>query len=117
MGQDRVEAVERALTILDAFAADKPELTLAELAAATGFYKSTILRLFGSLERLGHLIREPTGAFRLGPSLWRLGSIHRHGLNLVGAISPALRRLAHTTPPTTSPHATPTTTPPPPLPH
>ena len=97
MGQDRVEAVERALTILDAFAADKTELTLAELSAATGFYKSTILRLSGSLERFGYLIREPSGAFRLGPSLWRLGSIYRHGFNLGDAIRPELRRLVETT--------------------
>jgi len=97
MGQDRVEAVERALTILDAFAADKSELTLAELAAATGFYKSTILRLSGSLERFGYLIREPSGAFRLGPSLWRLGSIYRHGFNLGDAIRPELHRLVEAT--------------------
>ena len=97
MSQDKVEAVERALTILDAFAADKPELTLAEIAAATGFYKSTILRLFGSLERFGYLIREPSGAFRLGPSLWRLGSIYRHGFNLGDAIRPELRRLVEAT--------------------
>ena len=97
MGQDRVEAVERALTILDAFAADKSELTLAELAAATGFYKSTILRLSGSLERFGYLIREPSGAFRLGPSLWRLGSVYRHGFNLGDAIRPELHRLVEAT--------------------
>jgi DNA-binding IclR family transcriptional regulator len=102
MGQDKVEAVERALTILDAFQADKPELTLAEIAAATGFYKSTILRLAGSLERFAYLIREPSGAFRLGPSLWRLGSIYRHGFNLGDAIRPELRRLVEATQETAS---------------
>jgi len=75
MSNDKVEAVERALAILDAFHADKPAMTLGELAAATGFYKSTILRLAGSLERRGYLVREESGAFRLGPAPWRLGSI------------------------------------------
>ena len=97
MSQDKVEAVERALTILNAFAADKPELTLAELAAATGFYKSTILRLAGSLERFGYLIRREDGTFRLGSSPWRLGSIYRHQFNLGDAIRPELRRLAEAT--------------------
>ena len=97
MSQDKVEAVERALTILNAFAADKPELTLAELAAATGFYKSTILRLAGSLERFGYLIRREDGTFRLGPSLWRLGSIYRQQFNLGDAIRPELRRLVEAT--------------------
>ena len=51
MSTDRVEAVERALAVLDAFQTDRTEMTLAEIAVATGFYKSTILRLAGSLER------------------------------------------------------------------
>jgi DNA-binding IclR family transcriptional regulator len=97
MSQDKVDAVERALSILDAFQADKPQLTLAEIAATTGLYKSTILRLAGSLERFGYLIREDGGAFRLGPSLWRLGSIYRHGLDLGDAIRPELRRLVEAT--------------------
>jgi DNA-binding IclR family transcriptional regulator len=97
MSTDKVEAVERALTVLDAFHSDKPAMTLAEIASATGFYKSTILRLAGSLERLGYLIRDESGIFRLGPALARLGSIYRAGFNLGEAIRPELRRLVTAT--------------------
>jgi DNA-binding IclR family transcriptional regulator len=97
MSQDKVAAVERALTILNAFKADKPQMALAEVASATGFYKSTILRLAGSLERYGYLIRQQDGLFRLGPSLWRLGSIYRHGFNLGDVIRPELGRLVEAT--------------------
>jgi DNA-binding IclR family transcriptional regulator len=97
MSNDKVEAVERALTVLDAFHSDKPAMTLAEIASATGFYKSTILRLAGSLERLGYLIRDESGIFRLGPALARLGSIYRAGFNLGEAIRPELRRLVTAT--------------------
>jgi DNA-binding IclR family transcriptional regulator len=97
MSKDRVEAVERALAVLNAFHADKPTMTLGEIASATGFYKSTILRLAGSLERLGYLIREERGMFRLGPALWRLGSIYRSGFHLGEAIRPELRRLVEAT--------------------
>ena len=97
MSGDKVDAVERALTILNGFQADKPRMTLAEVAAATGLYKSTILRLAGSLERFGYLIREDGGAFRLGPSLWRLGSIYRHGFNLGDVIRPVLAKLVEQT--------------------
>jgi len=93
MSNDKVEAVERALTVLDAFRADRPTMTLGEIAAATGFYKSTILRLAASLERCGYLVREENGVFRLGPTLWRLGSVYRAGFNLGGTIRPELRRL------------------------
>jgi DNA-binding IclR family transcriptional regulator len=97
MSNDKVEAVERALAVLNAFAADRPTMTLGELAAATGFYKSTILRLAASLERFGYLIREDNGVFRLGPTLWRLGSIYRAGFNLGGVIRPELHRLVEAT--------------------
>jgi DNA-binding IclR family transcriptional regulator len=97
MSNDKVEAVERALTVLNSFQADKPVMTLGEIAAATGFYKSTILRLTASLERLGYLVRDESGVFRLGPALVRLGSIYRAGFNLGEAIRPELRRLVTAT--------------------
>src|SRR5262245_52934667 len=58
MSKDKVEAVERALAVLNAFHADKPTMTLGEIASATGFYKSTILRLAAA---------RPRGAIRLPP--------------------------------------------------
>jgi len=97
MSNDKVEAVERALAVLNAFHSERPAMTLAEIAAATGFYKSTILRLAASLERCGYLLREESGIFRLGPALWRLGSIYRGGFNLGEAIRPELRRLVEST--------------------
>src|SRR6266516_369194 len=97
MSNDKVEAVERALAVLNAFRADRPRMTLGELAAATGFYKSTILRLAASLERFGHLVRVDNGGFRLGPAPWRLGSIYRTSFDLEKGIRPELRRLVETT--------------------
>jgi len=97
MSGEKVEAVERALAILGAFATGKPGLTLAELAAATGFYKSTILRLAGSLEGNGYLIRDAGGEFRLGPTLGRLGALYRTGFNLADVIRPELRRVVEAT--------------------
>jgi DNA-binding IclR family transcriptional regulator len=97
MTQDRVEAVERALAILDAFDAEQPRRTLAELAAATGLYKSTILRLAGSLEHCGYLLRQEDGAWRLGPALGRLGTVYRSGFDLADAIRPELARLVEAT--------------------
>ncbi|WP_162165728.1 helix-turn-helix domain-containing protein [Roseomonas gilardii] len=58
----RVEAVERALSILDAFSNETPRLSLAEIAARTGFYPSTILRLAASLDRFGYLHRGEDGS-------------------------------------------------------
>lgn len=97
MAQDRVEAVERALAMLDAFAPDKRALTLTELAQATALYKSTVLRLAGSLQRFGYLVRHADGRFALGPAAGRLGTAYRAGLELADIIRPELQRLVTAT--------------------
>ena len=93
LAEERVESVERALTLLEAFADGTPQLSLAELAARTGFYKSTILRLAGSLERFGYLRRGSDGAFRLGPTPARLGALYHDRGDQGGLIRAALKGL------------------------
>ncbi len=102
MSEHRVEAVERALSILEAFEISEENLALAQLAQKTGMHKSTILRLAGSLERFGYLRRGEDGRFRLGPSLWRLGALYRGGFDLGEHVRPALRRLVDMTQETAS---------------
>ena len=92
-----VEAVERALAILDCFDPEAPELSLAEVSKRTGFYKSTILRLAVSLERFGYLVRGETGRFRLGPSAWRIGAAYRQGFHLADVMRPELKALSDAT--------------------
>lgn len=94
MAQDRVEAVERALTILDVFDAPQERFTLADLASATGFYKSTLLRLLGSLERYDYVQRGSDGRYQLGHSPVRLARRHPPGRQLAAWIQPALDALA-----------------------
>ena len=102
MQADKVEAVERALTILGAFRPERPRLTLAELASATRLYKSTILRIAGSLERFGYLARGADGSYRLGPALARLGAIYWANFGLADIIRPELRKLVEATSETAS---------------
>lgn len=92
-----VAAVDRALSILAAFDADSPTLELAELARRTGLYKSTLLRLATSLERGGMLRRGSDGAFRLGPTLFRLGTLYRDSFDLRDLVVPVMQRLADRT--------------------
>jgi DNA-binding IclR family transcriptional regulator len=89
----KVEAVERALTIVEAFADGTARLSLSQLAQRTGFYPSTILRLFGSLQYFGYLSRDDDGFFRLGPSLWRFGVLYQNAFALERHVRPVLKRL------------------------
>lgn len=93
----KVEAVERALTILDAFRDGATTLSLGDIAERTTLYRSTILRLAASLERFGYLHRGEDGRFRLGPSLLALGALYQNAFNLADYVRPALARLVEET--------------------
>lgn len=88
-----VAALERGLTLLAAFNHGDGSLSLAELADATGYYKSTILRLAASLLRMGFLQRLDDGRYRLGPALFQLGRRYQQSFRLGDQVVPALRLL------------------------
>jgi DNA-binding IclR family transcriptional regulator len=88
-----VEAVDRALAILSCFSDRERRQTLTELATATGFYKSTLLRVAASLERAGYLRREADKAYVLGPELFRLGAVYQRSTRLEAPVRAALRDL------------------------
>ena len=89
-----VAAVDRALTILDAFHESDQSLTLTEISKRVGFYKSTTLRLAESLEKFGYLRRLEDGAFRLGPKPLFLGSLYQRHFRLAEFVPPVLRQIA-----------------------
>ena len=96
-GFSGVDAVERALTLLNVFHDSPNAYQLKDLAKRSGLAKSTILRLSVSLERFGYLERDRNGLYRLGPMLWRLGSVFRQGLDLAGVVRPVLLDLVKET--------------------
>jgi len=89
-----VEAVSRALSLLQCFRIPGEELTLAILAQRSALPKSTILRLANSLIWKGFLYRDARGRFLLGPELARLGGLARSAPTLADVIRPALRLLS-----------------------
>ncbi|WP_171101194.1 MULTISPECIES: IclR family transcriptional regulator [unclassified Ruegeria] len=92
-----VEAVERALRVLDCFEPGDTGLSLKEVADRSGVNKATILRLSVSLEKFGHITRDAEGLFHLGPSLWRLGSVFRQNLRMGPIVRPVLAELVKAT--------------------
>jgi DNA-binding IclR family transcriptional regulator len=86
---DGVAAVERALSILDALGEER--ITLAELSARTGMYKSTLLRLSKSLERYQYVFRSDDGTFRLGSKVMALGSAYQRSFKTSEVVTPVLK--------------------------
>jgi DNA-binding IclR family transcriptional regulator len=88
-----VAAVDRALLLLAAIAAEPKPQTLANLAAHSGLYKSTILRLMVSLERAGHVQRLADGRYTLGPTAFRLGAAYQRANPLRRHVLPIIADL------------------------
>lgn len=97
MAATRTESVERAMSILLAFSAQTPSMTLAELARETGLHKSTILRLTNSLLLYGFINRDKAGRFSVGASVWRLGLVFSQEFITREKVTPALRKLVAAT--------------------
>lgn len=90
---DGVAALDRAFAILFAFRPDDKGLPLAELAARTGLYKSTILRLIASLMHHRMLLRADDGRYFVGPAALQLGALYQRGLQLADVVLPLMRAL------------------------
>jgi len=72
----RVQAVERALDILDCFTFENKELGLFEIAGQTGLNKTTVKRLLANLTHRKYLQQDPkTKKYKLGMRLFELGGI------------------------------------------
>ncbi len=89
--------VDRVLDVLNAFTAERPELTLSELSRRTGLPLSTTHRLAGELCRRGALVRDDEGRFRVGLWLWEVASLAPHGAELRESAMPFLEDLYEAT--------------------
>jgi DNA-binding IclR family transcriptional regulator len=92
-----VVAVDRALLLLKAFQEGDTTLSLAELAARTQQYKSTVLRLLASLQQFGFIQRDAEGRYRLGPEIARLAALYTGSFALEPIVMPVLQALVDRT--------------------
>jgi DNA-binding IclR family transcriptional regulator len=91
-----VAVLDRACAILFSFRPEDSALTLAELALRTGLYKSTLLRLAGSLIQHRLLVRLDDGRYQLGAATFMLGALYQRALNLGDIVVPLMRELVET---------------------
>ena len=96
----QIDSVAKALEVLDCFTIDEPELSLKQLSAKTGLYKSRIIRLCGTLCAHGYLIHTDS-AYKLGPKLMILGKVYQRTNPLTSVARPIMKRLSALTGETT----------------
>jgi DNA-binding IclR family transcriptional regulator len=89
-----VSTVERALDVLRAFTALRPELSLTDIAAATGLHKATAFRLLTTLSRRGMTMKDPrTGMYRLGFAVIAMAEVAKSSTGFVTQARPFMRRI------------------------
>src|SRR3954451_12933538 len=94
----RIQAIERAVAILNAFSPEDPELGVTELAERLGLHKSTVHRFMVNLDAAGLVERNPrTGRYRLGLRIFELGGLVMQQMNLWDEALPFLEGLVHDT--------------------
>lgn len=94
----RIQAIERAVSILNAFSADEHELGVTEIAERLGLHKSTVHRFMVNLTAAGMVERNPrTGRYRLGMRIFELGGLVKQRMNLWDEALPFLESLVRDT--------------------
>ncbi|WP_130293302.1 IclR family transcriptional regulator domain-containing protein [Pseudonocardia sediminis] len=93
---DRLQSVERAISVLLAFDAARPTATMAELAEATNLARPTVRRILLTLHGLGYV--ENSGSrWRLTPRVLSIGQHYSASNSIIEVAQPHLLRLAEQT--------------------
>ncbi len=77
-----IQSLSRGLAVLQAFSAERPRLTLQQLAELTGYNKTAVQRLTDTLMTLGYLGRNRYKEFFLEPKVLSLGFAYLNGSEL-----------------------------------
>jgi IclR family transcriptional regulator, pca regulon regulatory protein len=89
---DFVQSLDRGLSVIRAFDAEHPKLTLSEVAAATGLSRAAARRFLHTLVHLGYM-RCNDGRFSLRPKILELGYAYLSSLTLPEVALPHLEEL------------------------
>ncbi|MBX9398791.1 helix-turn-helix domain-containing protein [Streptomyces sp. TRM72054] len=94
LGREFVESLARGLTVLTAFGEGRAELTLTEVAKATGLARATARRSLITYEHLGLVAQSRPGTFTLTPQVLSLGYPPLSRTSLPHIAAPHLAALA-----------------------
>ena len=90
--------VAKALTLLEHFSEDEPEIGLSGLARMSGLDKATVHRMLGAMADAGLLEQaEDTKLYRLGAGVLRLARVRETAFPMASVIEQALEDLAEQT--------------------
>lgn len=89
---EHVQSLQRGLSVIRAFDAQRPELTLSDVARVTGLTRATARRLLLTLAELGY-VHTDGRMFALTPRVLELGYSYLSSLTMPDVAQPHLERL------------------------
>lgn len=95
-GDSYVQSFARGLSVIRAFGPQHPQMTLSEVAAATGLTRAGARRILLTLEHLGYVVAEDR-YFRLTPKILDLGYSYLSAIPLWHLASPFMEEVARQT--------------------
>ncbi|HEY3871981.1 MAG TPA: IclR family transcriptional regulator C-terminal domain-containing protein [Actinocrinis sp.] len=87
-----VQSLDRGLAVIRAFTAERPQLTLSQVAQETGMTRAAARRFLHTLVELGY-VRSDGRLFALRPKILELGYAYLSGLSLPEIALPYMERL------------------------
>ncbi|NEC88048.1 IclR family transcriptional regulator C-terminal domain-containing protein [Streptomyces sp. SID12501] len=95
-GPDFIEALARGLEVIAAFRPGQPQMSLSQIADATGLARPTARRILLTLEELGY-VRSSETRFALTPRVLELGVAYVRSMGLWDIARPHMERLVEQT--------------------
>jgi DNA-binding IclR family transcriptional regulator len=90
----RIQAVDHAISILEAFLGDEEEYGVTELSKKLNLPKNNIFRLLATLEQRGLIEQNrSSGNYRLGLKIFEIGQVYRSRIGLLKHARPILEDL------------------------
>lgn len=87
------EGLTKGLEVLDCLQG-RPEMSLTEIAGELGLYKSRVMRICGTLERMGYVVFDARERlYRLGPRIPALARVYENTNPLLAVVKPTLETL------------------------
>jgi len=93
-GSTYVQSLARGLAVIRAFGAERPRLSLSDVARATNMTRASARRFLLTLETEGY-VRSAAGLFELTPRVLELGFSYLSTQSLPEVAQPHLERLSH----------------------
>lgn len=98
MDEPKVKSLSKALSILECFSAERPELGITDICGMLRLNKSNVHNIVSTFERHGYLTQNPeTNKYRLGLSILKLGNIISSSIQDRDVILPHIKQIANET--------------------